>query len=38
MRKDFGLEAIKKIQEIVPTSFLLFGTLLGCVRNNSFIS
>lgn len=37
MNKNLALEGLKKIQSICPTSFLLFGTLLGCARNNSFI-
>ncbi len=37
MNKDLALEGLQKIQSICPTSFLLFGTLLGCIRNNSFI-
>jgi hypothetical protein len=37
MDKNKALEALKKIQKICPTSFILFGTLLGCIRNNSYI-
>lgn len=31
------IEALKKIQQICPTSFILFGTLLGAIRDNAFI-
>ncbi len=37
MDKNLALEALKKIQTICPTSFLLFGSLLGCVRDNGYI-
>lgn len=37
MNKELALEGLKKIQSICPTSFLLFGTLLGCIRDKSFI-
>ena len=35
---ELYLEALKKIQSVCPTSFVIFGTLLGAIRNNAFIS
>lgn len=37
MNTEKALEALKKIQYICPTSFILFGTLLGCMRNGKYI-
>jgi phosphorylcholine metabolism protein LicD len=37
MDTSLALEALKKIQKICPSSFILFGTLIGCMRNSSYI-